>query len=114
MYYGLVPCKASVCHEVAMIAAKHVMKMAFNQAGHISEQRFKELQEPPAPWTKEQKDQALMRYRQHHPDDVRLTAKLKESLKREAAVIYHEPYTTPSGCTIIPFGFGVQKAQVQG
>jgi len=100
---GLVPSRGITCHDFAAIAANNVYKKALDEMWDPSQEHINKLFEPPVPRTKEQAEEKCRAYQERHRP-CRVTAKLKEALEQEAAAVYHEPYTTPSGCVIIPFG----------
>lgn len=102
-FEGLAPTRAHYAYEIAAIAANNVYKKAIAEMPRFSGERIARLMEPPAPWTQEEAARHRAEYYKRHPDSYRVTARLKETLKQEAAAVYHERYKTPTGCTIIPF-----------
>lgn len=104
MWDGLKPHRGSFSYEIALIAAFHAYDIARKKCG--PDARIRELIEQPEPWTEEQYTAAWEKYCQATPDRMqhtRVTASLKETLERETYILYGEPYSVASGCTVIPF-----------
>ncbi len=104
MWDGLKPHRGSFSYEIALIAAFHAYDSARKKCG--PDARIRGLTEQPEPWTEDQYTAAWEKYCQAAPDRIRyarVTASLKETLEREACILYGEPYSVASGCTIIPF-----------
>lgn len=104
MWDGLKPSKGRFSDEIAYIAAVHAYMTTKNEMRHYSKERLLALLDEPAAWNEKEKEKARKAYQKKHPDNVRVTTKLKEALERETATVYHEPYTTESECTSIMFG----------
>lgn len=103
MWDGLKPSKGMFSSEFAYIAAFHALQAVGKEMRHYPKERIQALLETPAPWTDNEKEQAKKAFYKEHPENCRVTAKMKAVLERETAAVYHEPYITESGCTIIPF-----------
>lgn len=100
MWDGLVPSQGHAADEIALIAAYHAYHKAKVSIGR--KDRISSLLLPPPDWDDETRRKAEADYCERHPFSSRVTAKLKEALDREACEVYGEPYTTASGCQIIP------------
>lgn len=101
---GTIPHRGHRNCEIALIAAFNVYEKTQREIGRVSAGYIDSLLEPPEPWTQEQEEMAWEIYQANHPDNYRVSAKLSEVLEQEAAAIYREPYTSPAGCVVIPFG----------
>lgn len=112
-FEGLVPHRGIFSHETALIAAFNVYKRARKEIGQKSEEYIDSLLQPPTPWTPEQKEEAWQLYSKRYPDCGKVTSTLLEALEQETAMVYQEPYTTKSGCTIIPFGPKMKEARTK-
>lgn len=100
MWDGLVPAQGHTADEIALIAAYHAYHKAGVSIGR--KDRINSLLLPPPDWDDEAKRKAQAAYYDRGPGLGRVTAKLKEALDRETCEVYGEPYTTASGCQIIP------------
>lgn len=103
-FEGTIPHRGHRNCEIALIAAFNTYEKARKEIGRVPSRYIDSLLEPPEPWAPEQEEMARAAYRENHPDTHRVSAKLKETLEQEAATIYGEPYTSPAGCVVIPFG----------
>lgn len=113
VFEGQIPHRGHRNCEIALIAAFNAYKKARKEIGQVPDGYIDSLLEPPEPWTSEQKEMALQLFRECHPDNVGVTATLLEALEQEAAMIYEKPYTTKSGCTLIPFGPKMKEARTK-
>lgn len=100
---GLAPSRGRFSYEIAAIAASNAYANACKEMRNYPKEYIGKLMEPPAPWSEEQTEEKWKAYYKEHPHRWRMTAKLHEALEQEVAAIYCEPYTTSSGCVIIPF-----------
>lgn len=100
---GLAPSRGRFSYEIAAIAASNAYANARKEMRNYPKEYIGKLMEPPVPWSKEQTEEKMEAYFKNHPRRWRMTANLHDALELEAAAIYCEPYTTPSGCVIIPF-----------
>lgn len=102
-FEGQIPHRGHHNYDIALIAAHHIFIKAIKDMGRVSHEYIDALLEPPEPWTPAQEEKAQQLFREYHPNNVKVTKTLKESLEQEAAAIYGEQYTSPDGCVIIPF-----------
>lgn len=100
---GLAPSRGHFSYEIAAIAASNAYANARQEMRNYPKEYISKLMEPPTPWSEEQTEENMEAYFKSHPHRWRMTAKLHKALEQEAAAIYCEPYTTSSGCVIIPF-----------
>lgn len=102
MWDGLEPTVGSNNCEIAYIAAFHSFCATRKEV--YSEQRADALaRSKPEPWSKARYEVAWEDYIKRTEQNVKVTTALKESLEHETYEFYSEPYTSTSGCSIVPF-----------